>query len=128
MSTIEKLEKMIAGLQGLLVFLKTQPQLAERLYIWGEAFSIWAYGPGIDEKKEFRRLVKMLSSGARKLPKEHSNSYVAVTRKFGMDCNVSLQVCVSREAVCKKVVTGTKEIPEQLIPARTEEIVEWICK
>ena len=32
-----------------------------------------------------------------------------------------------REAVCTKRVVGTKEVPEQVIPARTEEVVEWDC-
>jgi hypothetical protein len=35
---------------------------------------------------------------------------------------------VKREAVCTKKVIGTKEVPEQVIPARTEEIVEWDCE
>jgi len=35
---------------------------------------------------------------------------------------------VKREAVCTRRVVGTKEIPEQIVPARTEEVVEWDCE
>lgn len=43
-----------------------------------------------------------------------------------------IELCTYRESACKKVVTGVKEIPsqvipERIVPARTEEIVEWIC-
>jgi hypothetical protein len=38
-----------------------------------------------------------------------------------------IRYSVMREAVCQKVVTGKKHIEEHIIPARDEEIVEWVC-
>lgn len=32
-----------------------------------------------------------------------------------------------RESVCTKKVTGYKDVPEKITPARREEIVEWEC-
>lgn len=48
---------------------------------------------------------------------------------------LTLVVYASRESVCHRTVTGVKEIParivparaEEIIPAHTEEIVEWLC-
>lgn len=49
----------------------------------------------------------------------------------------TLVLKAQRDAVCQKVVTGTREVPEtvepsyytpeRIIPAHTEEIVEWQC-
>jgi len=42
--------------------------------------------------------------------------------------NVTVTYQVDRESVCKKVVTGTEEVPEQVIPAHTKENFEWVCE
>lgn len=34
---------------------------------------------------------------------------------------------VQREKVCRKVVTGTRHVPEQTVEAHEEEIVKWVC-
>ena len=46
--------------------------------------------------------------------------------------NFVINYTTTREAVCRRVVKETKEIPEQYIPgriepARKEEVVEWVC-
>ena len=48
---------------------------------------------------------------------------------------LSYKVWYSRDAVCERIVTGVREIPEHILPAReetfvpahAEEIVEWRC-
>lgn len=40
---------------------------------------------------------------------------------------VLLAASVHREAVCERVVVGTRAVPEKTTPAHTEEIVEWKC-
>lgn len=54
-----------------------------------------------------------------------SNLHLDVRRKFSD--NVILEFTVARERVCERVVTGTREVDEIVIAARTEEIVEWQC-
>ena len=53
-------------------------------------------------------------------------SYFTVRRTFGE--GVHVDVYVARERVCRKVVTGMRDVPETVIPARTEEVVEWVCE
>jgi len=56
-----------------------------------------------------------------------------LTRTFGGDLRMYLML--AREEVCTRVVVGTKEVAEKVIeaqaarviPAHTEEIVEWHC-
>ena len=50
--------------------------------------------------------------------------YFTVRKTFGEH---TVDVNAPRTEVCRKVVTGTREIPEQVVPARTEDIVEWVC-
>lgn len=56
--------------------------------------------------------------------KRYTASSFYVERKFGA---ITLSFGFERNAVCTRRVVGTKEIPEHVIPARTEEIVEWDC-
>lgn len=59
-----------------------------------------------------------------KAEKRWGDYYIDVARKFGP---ITLEFTINKGAVCERIVTGTKEVPEQLLPARTEEIVEWKC-
>lgn len=56
--------------------------------------------------------------------KEYQDSLFLLTREFG---SVKLRFLFYRDQVCTKRVVGFREIPEQTLPARKEEIVEWEC-
>ena len=56
--------------------------------------------------------------------KESTDQLFILRRKFG---SVNLEANFYHDTVCEKVVTGTREIEEQITPARTEDIVEWKC-
>lgn len=65
-------------------------------------------------KETFAKLVRQMGRAT----KDYSESYAHARRGL-------LKVMVPREAVCRKVVTGT-----EVVPAReeyTREIVEWVC-
>ena len=47
-----------------------------------------------------------------------------LSRDFG---STRIEANFYHDTVCEKVVTGTKEIPERIIPAHTKDIVEWKC-
>ena len=56
-------------------------------------------------------------------------AWFSVGRKFGP---ISFEISARRENVCRRVVTGTREVPETVVPATTipahvEEIFEWEC-
>jgi hypothetical protein len=57
--------------------------------------------------------------------KDFSGHSFYLTRKFSK--SVRLKWWTSREQVCEKKVVGFKDIPEVVIEARREEIVEWEC-
>lgn len=61
--------------------------------------------------------------------KKFTDGFAEVRKDFG---GIALRGVVERSAVCERVVTGTEEvleeiIPARLIPAHTREIVEWKC-
>ena len=74
------------------------------------------------DREEFTEAVKALGGHREKIAHD---SYFVVRRTFGE--GVQLDVYMPREQVCRKVVLGTREVPERVVPARTEEIVEWVC-
>lgn len=127
MTMIERIEKIITGLQLLLEFLKAHPILAKKIHIYAPSFTLNVWG---DEnkmlRKEFSLYARELSSGVRKLKKEYNDYSCKVERKFGP--LISLSISISREQVCERVVTGVKFIPGYVVPETTEEVVEWRCK
>jgi hypothetical protein len=54
------------------------------------------------------------------------DSYLTVV----LDCpedHWRIKYAVHREAVCERRVVGKKQVEERVIPAREEEVVEWVC-
>lgn len=65
--------------------------------------------------------------------KEYTGGLFVVKKPIG---SLTLKFIFWRDAVCERVVVGTKEVPEKVIPAteeriepaHIEEIVEWRCE
>lgn len=53
---------------------------------------------------------------------------IPINAPDGQTEKVELTYYAKREAVCKKKVVGTEQVPEKVIPAHTKEIVEWDCE
>lgn len=83
----------------------------------------------LNSKDEARALIRAL--GACK--KDYGSSLVTISRNFG---SIAVKFLFYRESVCRKVVVGTRDVPEkvipaapeQVIPAHVEEITEWKCE
>lgn len=81
---------------------------------------------------EEARVLASVAKQMRTFDKSYSDSLMTLKKDFGL---VSAHVVAMREAVCKRVVVGTEEVPEQIIPAKeaqvipahTIEKVEWDC-
>lgn len=58
--------------------------------------------------------------------KQYGDAIFIASHAFG--AAVWAQVLCDRDTVCKRRVVGTKHIPERIVPAHTEEVVEWDCK
>lgn len=60
-----------------------------------------------------------------KADKSVVNDWFALRKRFGPH---AIDANLPREEICRKVVTGTRQVPAQMIEAREEEIVEWVCE
>lgn len=75
----------------------------------------------------FKNATKVLKRGAGfgNVKKNWDHGYLEVTRTFGE--HLVFEMNIPRDKVCKRVVVGTEEIEERVIPASTREITEWVC-
>lgn len=71
-------------------------------------------------KEKLRRAVLAIG----KAEKNFEGGSFKLIRSFGP---ITLQFQLSRQEVCEKRVIARKQIPEQVIEAYEEEVVEWIC-
>jgi hypothetical protein len=91
-----------------------------------EAIKIFAAG----DKDRLKLCARALGDSE----KIHSLEFNLFTLRKRFGC-LYVDVIISRSAVCKRIVKGTKPVPEvtipakpeQVIPAHEEEIVEWDC-
>ena len=116
-----KQQEYSAGLRALADFYDENPEFPTPI---GNPRTLWAaiyMVPDEEEKVKFAQMVRTLG----KTKKTYGNE-VDFRRDFGG--GVIIGICITREVVCIKRVVGTKIIPAQSFPERTEEIVEWDCR
>ena len=82
------------------------------------------------DKDQFAATVKAFGPGEKRDEKTNSMSG---TISFVPSAFRAIEIVAYKAQVCERVVVGTREIPEQripekVIPARTEEIVEYRCR
>lgn len=56
--------------------------------------------------------------------KEYADGLFKLKKQFGA---IEMQVVAGREQICNRKVTGSKVVPETVIPAHSVDIVEWEC-
>jgi hypothetical protein len=60
--------------------------------------------------------------------KQDYGNTLTLHRTFGPEIEgVRVDFNFQREQVCERKVVGTRDVPERIIPAHTEEVVEWEC-
>lgn len=112
-------EEFIKGLNDFADHLTTHPELnvpdLGTIYIFAH------------NKESFSKQARALG----KAEKSSSGSYFNVTRNFGP---FKVQVTAPHQAVCERVVTGTRKVVKKVYPniepteeIVEEDIVEWIC-
>jgi hypothetical protein len=91
------------------------------VYKWDEEER--KYKDNIEKSKE---RIKKIASSIGSCEKKWESDLLRVVKHVG---DIRLSWSVTREAVCRKVPTGeVKEVPEQIIPARKEEVFDWVCE
>ena len=119
-------DALVSGLRELADFIEARgvelpisyPDFSMNHYVYPE------YSGG--EEVQGSALKKIASAAKAMAPceKTYGEHYFKIIKKFGI---VNLGFSTSRGGICTSRVVGQKEIPEQIIPARTEDILEWDC-
>lgn len=104
-------QQVIAGLRDLARFLEDQPDV--------KVFPHIGMVVPFKDREEFA--VTALALG--RAEKKHDSHYFSLVRHFGP--YVRYEAFIACEKVCTRLVVGTRDVVEQVIPAHTEEIVEW---
>lgn len=122
------------GLRSLASFVEGNPQFADMLRYSFGGMNAFCDDPAV--LAEFLLAGKRLGAEATKSAAKGSEWFIAELRwgRVGIDLNAH------REEVCERIVTGTREVTEQVpdpallaeVPmvqqTRTEEIIEWQCR
>jgi hypothetical protein len=72
-------------------------------------------------KEDFQKMARALGS----FTKSADSTQFKLTK--ALDGNLKVVVVIPRSSICARKVIGTKMVPEVVIPAHTEEIIEWEC-
>ena len=103
----------ILAMRSLLDFLEANPIIPIPNF---SSVDAWVYDGG--SIADFARAMKPVEK------KAFGNLYI-LRRDFGN--SVALEVNFPRNDVCERVVVDTEDVPEEVTPAHTREIVEWVC-
>lgn len=82
----------------------------------------------LDSKEDAAMVIRALGS----CEKHYGDSIFTIAKPFR---GITLEFYFYRGSVCRQIVVGTREVPEQVIPAQpekvipahTEEITKWEC-
>ena len=119
-------DELVTGLRDLADFMESNGLELPELHVSISA-GIRSYHPGTfvtrtnEQKKALMRRAAKAMSPCKKV---HEGRSFYLKRKFGP---INLSIITDREVVCQKIVVGTREVPEYIAPAHTEEIAEWVC-
>jgi hypothetical protein len=106
----------IRAMRRLLTFVEANPELPLPYFSQLDAFAHLD-----DDGYEVKELTRIMSP----CTKRGMGTFFTLIRDFG--AGVMLHLNFPREDVCERVVIGTEEVPEKVIPAHVQEIVEWKC-
>ena len=107
-------EKILEGFSEFLQFLKDTPDVP--LPYTMDHPNIWFHS-----RQDFADAARKLGHG------EKGKGYTCIylRKMFGV---VKVDLCMSNEtAQCRKVITGTRHVPEHVVAAHDEPVEEWIC-
>lgn len=83
--------------------------------------SVFRLDAFLETKAEIIEVARKLGTVQKGVP---TDNWFFLTKKFG---NIQIDWNVARKEVCERVVVGQREVPERLIPASLEDVVEWRC-
>ena len=115
-------ELRLTDAQSVLEWLAAHPEipLPSEFSKWGH-LNIYAW----DNRKEARVMARAMGT----FEKQADTNMLRLLKRFG---RVTVCAVFRRRQVCERIVVDTKEIPEEVIPAKTvpahvEEVIVWRC-
>lgn len=120
------------------------PYSPEDTYCYATAYEVDDLGRELEDEQRnpivnveateayLRKIVKCARAFRHKVEKEYYDDEFTVKvileegDKYNRD--IYVKYIANRQVACTKKVVGTKVIPEEIIPATTEEVVEWDCR
>ncbi|MCR4340022.1 MAG: hypothetical protein NUW01_09060 [Gemmatimonadaceae bacterium] len=108
-------QEWLDGLREMADWFEQHPERIEQLGDRGIIVNLYPDGKG-----DTAQLARELG----KVTKEQNSSLFWIRRGFGPH---KIDGVLSRGEVCTRVVTGTRQVPEKIVPAYEEEIIEWEC-
>jgi hypothetical protein len=133
--TNDERNKLVESLEEFSEFLKNDPRAMDlpapwRIYIQEYVHKYVTDENGVEDYNkqdefETRLAMRQIAKALSPCEKVYDAHSFKLKRNFGI---IQYTVATSRAAVCERKVVGTKEVPEYVSPAHTEEIVEWECR
>lgn len=129
-------EAQIAGIRDLADWLEAHPEIPVPHSLTGAseyAYELIHAKHGEDERSVVAAVARALPGKVEKRALDTADALFSLTGT--LPGGVNIKVVADREAVCRRVVTGTREVVEK-VPApdapmievtRTVEDVEWVC-
>lgn len=120
--------ELVEGLRALADFIETHPELpVDDPYV---KVDWWIYDDHIKRGRTAKEKMRLVARAMGTARKDYSSWYFDLNRKFGK--LVTLEFTTHRENVCERVVKEVIHHPEEIVPqkviaARTEEVIEWVC-
>ena len=105
---------LVDDLRGLADFLEGHPHLMEKDF-GTTTFNIFFFS-----MEDLTKAARPLGSA----DKFGTDKFAGFRKSFG---RLNLDLFVSKEDSCERVVVGVKQVPVMVIPAHGEEIIEWRC-
>jgi hypothetical protein len=130
-------ERQIAALTAVIAVLRDHPDVAEYIDIPLRNLGTHVFAaPDVDPRALFAEFIRGMKAKGAKITKDFSETYANVYADFGA---VRIGVQAYRNEVCDLVVTGTREVTEEILDpvalaavptttvTRTEDVKEWVC-
>jgi hypothetical protein len=126
-SHLPKVREFISGLRELAAMYESHPELAVPD---GKTFNLFCFAHSDRERAEAKERVREVARAFGSAAKSYDDGYFNLKKQFSG--GIVLEITTNRDAVCERVVVGTKieparEIPAQSIPEHEVEVVEWRC-
>lgn len=111
----QKRARFTAALRELATFLDEHPQVP---IPYAPTMNMY-----VSDAKDFAPIARAAS-----WEKGYLDNWFYLRKQFGAEEGIQYEINISRDAICRKVVVGTRIVPAvEAQPEREEDVTEWVC-